>query len=59
MNQLMRFTVCKMTGHKWAKVGYPRTANGETSGHFVRCQRCGKEDHEAGKRPPPTPGYRP
>ena len=23
MNNLKRFTVCKLAGHKWAKVGYP------------------------------------
>ncbi len=48
MNQLKRFTVCKLTGHNWAKIGYPPSADGETSGTFLRCQRCGKENHDAG-----------
>ena len=49
MTQRKWFTVCKLTGHKWVKVGYPPAASdGEAAGFFVRCQRCGKEDHEAG-----------
>jgi hypothetical protein len=48
VNNLKRFTVCKVAGHKWAKVTYPRGADGETGGHFLRCLRCGKENHEAG-----------
>ena len=49
MNNLKRFTVCKLAGHKWAKVGYPPTADGETSSStFLRCMRCGKENHDAG-----------
>lgn len=48
MNNLKRFTVCKVRGHKWVKVVYPRGADGETPGHFMRCQRCGKENHGAG-----------
>ena len=49
MNNLKRFTVCKFAGHKWAKVGYPSTADGETSsGTFLRCTRCGKENYDAG-----------
>ena len=48
MNNLKRFTVCKLAGHKWAKVGYPPSSDGETAGTFLRCQRCGKENHDAG-----------
>ena len=48
MNNLKRFTVCKLANHKWVTIGYPPAADGETSGHFLRCQRCGKENHEAG-----------
>jgi hypothetical protein len=48
MNNLKRFTVCKMAGHKWTKVRYPAGADGETSGTFLRCLRCGKENHDAG-----------
>ena len=48
MNNLKRFTVCKLAGHAWVKVAYPRLADGEATGTFLRCQRCGKEDHEAG-----------
>ncbi len=48
MNNLKRFTVCKLAGHKYVKVAYPPAADGEASGTFLRCQRCGKENHEAG-----------
>ena len=48
MNNLKRFTVCKLASHKWARVTYPPSPDGEGSGTFLRCQRCGKENHEAG-----------
>ena len=48
MNNLKRFTACKLAGHDWAKVAYPLTAEGEATGFFLRCKRCGKEDHDAG-----------
>jgi hypothetical protein len=48
MNNLKRFTVCKLRGHDWARVAYPRSTDGESTGTFLRCQRCGKENHEAG-----------
>ena len=48
MNNLKRFTVCKVAGHKYVTIAYPPGADGETSGKFLRCQRCGKEDHDAG-----------
>lgn len=48
MNNLKRFTVCKVAGHKWLTIAYPAGADGETSGTFLRCRRCGKEDHDAG-----------
>ena len=32
MNNLKRFTVCKLAGHKWAKVAYPPTADGGATG---------------------------
>ena len=50
MNNLKRFTLCKLTlwGHKWVKIAYPPGADGEASGTFLRCQRCGKENHDAG-----------
>ena len=48
MNNLKRFTVCKLAGHAWLKVAYPPTSDGEGSGTFLRCKRCGKENHEAG-----------
>jgi hypothetical protein len=50
MNNLKRFTVCKLAGHDYVKVSYPRGADGEATGMFMRCQRCGKENHEAGTR---------
>jgi hypothetical protein len=48
MNNLKRFTTCKLAGHKYLKVRYPAGADGETAGFFLRCQRCGKENHNAG-----------
>ena len=48
MNNLKRFTLCKMAGHKWVRVRYPSGADGEAAGMFLRCQRCGKENHNAG-----------
>ena len=48
MNNLKRFTVCKLAGHSWLKIGYPAGADGETSGTFLRSRRCGKENHDAG-----------
>lgn len=48
MNNLKRFTVCKLLSHKWLRVGYPPGSDGEASGTFLRCQRCGKEDHKTG-----------
>jgi hypothetical protein len=47
VNNLKRFTIC-VAGHKWAKVPYPPTPEGEASGIFLRCIRCGKENHKAG-----------
>ena len=38
MNNLNRFTVCKVTGHKWLTIGYPAGADGESSGTFLRCR---------------------
>ena len=54
MNNLKRFTLCKLSlwGHKWLKIGYPPGADGEASGTFLRCQRCGKENHNAGSVAP-------
>jgi hypothetical protein len=48
MNNLKRFTVCKLAGHDWTKVAYPPSPEGEPTGTFLRCLRCGKENHEAG-----------
>ncbi len=48
VNNLKRFSVCKLAGHKYVKVAYPPSADGEAAGTFLRCQRCGKENHEAG-----------
>ena len=58
MNNLKRFSVCKLAGHKWETVHYPPTADGDATGTFVRCQRCGKENHEAGTVPPSGLGFR-
>jgi hypothetical protein len=48
MDNLKRFTVCKLAGHDWAKSPYPRTADGDGTGTFMRCLRCGKENHNYG-----------
>ncbi len=48
VNNWKRFSVCKLAGHKWAKVAYPPSSDGEAAGTFLRCLRCGKENHEAG-----------
>jgi hypothetical protein len=48
MNNLKRFTVCKLASHKWAKISYPQSSDDEATGTFLRCLRCGKENHEAG-----------
>ncbi len=52
MNNLKRrFTVCTLMGHKWLKIAYPTGSDGERVGTFLRCQRCGKEDHDTGAVP--------
>jgi hypothetical protein len=45
---LARFTVCKLAGHQWGKVDYPRGADGEATGTYLRCRRCRKENRTAG-----------
>ena len=40
---LIRMTVCKLAGHKWATTPYPGS---DGAGYFLRCQRCGKENHK-------------
>ena len=49
MNNLKRFTVCKLAGHKWLKISYPPSADGEATGTFLRCERCDKENGGCGK----------
>lgn len=46
MNNLKRFTVCKLVNHDWKKVQYP--SDDGDAGYFLRCLRCGKEDHNVG-----------
>ena len=49
VNRLVkRLTVCKLIDHKWQKLPYPVGADGERGGVYLRCRRCGKEDHRAG-----------
>jgi hypothetical protein len=48
MNQSKRFSVCMLMNHKWVKTRYPLGSDGEAGGFFVRCRRCGKENHDAG-----------
>jgi len=51
MNNIKRFTICKLAGHKYVAVAYPDSPEGEATGKFLRCLRCGKEDHNAGTVP--------
>jgi hypothetical protein len=51
MNNLKRFTTCKLLSHSWTKISYPVGPDGERAGSFLRCLRCGKEDHDAGTVP--------
>ncbi len=39
---LKRWTVCLVMGHKWTKIAYNEH---DDSGTFVRCLRCGHENH--------------
>jgi len=39
-----------------AKISYPLGTDGETPGSFLRCRRCGKENHDAGTIPPGVAG---
>ena len=52
MDNLKRFTICKLAGHEWLTVSYPAGRGGERAGRFLRCKRCGKEDHDAGSVAP-------
>ena len=54
VNNLKRFTVC-LIDHKWGRVAYQ--PNEADSGYFLRCVRCGKEDHDTG--PPGIRGTAP
>ena len=36
MNNLKRFTVCKLMGHKWLSVAYPPVPTGRTQRPFSR-----------------------
>jgi hypothetical protein len=56
MNQVKRSTVCLLTGHRWVKNGYPPASDGESAGFFVRCRRCGMEDHDTGTIAPGATG---
>jgi hypothetical protein len=47
LRYLKRFTLC-LPGHKWARISYPKSPEGEPTGFFLRCLRCDKENHEAG-----------
>ena len=46
MNNLKRFTVC-LAGHQWGKVPYPSPEGESTGTFFLRCRRCGAENHDA------------
>ncbi|MBV9832690.1 MAG: hypothetical protein JOZ82_13945 [Marmoricola sp.] len=51
MKYLKRYTICLLANHTWARIGYPAGSDGESGGFFLRCQRCDKEDHDAGTVP--------
>jgi hypothetical protein len=51
VNNLKRFTICKLAGHNWVKVPHPSSADEEGAGTFLRCQRCDRENHDAGTVP--------
>jgi hypothetical protein len=51
MDNLKRFTVCKLLNHAYVRVPYPPGPDGEEGGTFLRCTRCGKENHNAGTVP--------
>ena len=51
MHRLKQFTTCKLFDHRWTTISYPAGSDGERSGIFLRCARCGKEDHHAGSVP--------
>ena len=50
-----RWTVCLVApgGHRWVTVPY---SEHEDTGYFVRCLRCGHENHE-GTSVRPTAGF--
>ena len=35
---------CLAAGHRWNKIRYPEADTAE--GYFLRCRRCGKENHD-------------
>ena len=37
--------MCLLLSHKWVKVPYPAVGD-ERTGTFLRCSRCGHENHE-------------
>ena len=37
-----RWTICLIANHRWCKVPYSQH---EDTGRFLRCRRCGHEDH--------------
>jgi hypothetical protein len=41
----------RLFDHRWTKISYPVGPDGERAGKFLRCLRCGKEDHDAGTVP--------
>jgi hypothetical protein len=38
----------RLFDHRWTKISYPVGPDGERAGKFLRCLRCGKEDHNVG-----------
>ena len=52
-----RWTVCLVApgGHKWATIPY--SPGQDDTGFFVRCLRCGHENHEGSSVRPTTLGF--
>lgn len=42
-----RWTACLLRSHRWATVAYPAPKD-EQAGYFIRCLRCGYENHKSG-----------
>lgn len=53
MGQLSRWTVCLVANHRYHRIQYGK---GDDSGYFLRCRRCGHENHNDSSIRPTMPG---